>query len=210
MVDQTGLKIVLSVAGGLALLGGTWLFLGGRAPQPEAAAAGVQAEVVGGVQPQAYDSPFRDRDARDGDDPAAPPSLPTLVADASPSPVDSAERERPPPEPPPPPPVLDDDQLAANAAHEQLTAQARKQAANALRGAKGKLKSACWQSGAGDATFSYNMSYGADGKLLAMGISEPRTAGAGAIGACLRSQAVQLDIPPPGKSVTVDVDLAFP
>jgi hypothetical protein len=210
MVDPTGLKLVLSVAGGLALLGGTWLFLGERAPQPETAAAtGVQAEVIGGVQPQAYDSPFRDRDARDGDDPPAPPTLPTIVADASPPAADPPERGQP-PEPPPPPPVLDDAQLAANAAHEQLTAEARKQAATALRGAKGKLKSACWQSGAGDATFSYNMSYGADGKLLAMGISEPRTAGAGAIGACLRSQAVQLDIPPPGKSVTVDVDLAVP
>lgn len=210
MFDRTGLKIVMFVAGGALLLAGTWLFLttrSGAEVAPPRQVSGAQDDAAFGVQERTLD---RRAAAGDHDLADVPPEPPARIAAAAPRPSGGSERAPSPPQPPPPPLVLTEAQLAANAAYEVAAAGAQKAVRSALGDAKGKLKSACWQPAVGAATFSYNLSYGADGKVQAMGIGEPHTAGAGPVGKCLGAQALALDIPPPGQKVDVTVDLAFP
>lgn len=212
-LDPHSKKILGFVGGGALLVIGLGLYLGARggAPEPTPDHRGdpTRPEVIGSVPTLAHDSPFGQADSEVSD---RPDPIARLPAARPLEPVESLTDAAPADDPAPPPPrlELDDAQLAANAAHDALAAAARTEVESTLRGAHDQLKRACWRPTAAAATFSYNMSFGADGKLLALGISDTGSEGAGPVGACLRAQALDLDIAAPGRRLAVDIDLAFP
>jgi hypothetical protein len=211
MSDRSGTFIVASVGAAVLLIAGAFVLL--RPPPaatptageaPVSAELGVQAREFDGARRQSDDDDAGRADARPVERPA-PPSPRTVIE----APQDPGRRPTPPPVPAPPL-VLSDAQLAANAAHEALKTEVAAQVKDSLRGQHSKLKNACWQAELGEMLVHSNMSFGADGKLLAMGFSESRGGGAGGIGACLSAQGLSLEVEPPGKTVSVDVELQFP
>ena len=144
-----------------------------------------------------------DAAARSGVVPPPPevPFVPTELEE--PTPV-QPRPDAPPAEPPPPPLVLDDAARAAEAAAFELQKQVATQVSAQLGDQRSALKQAC---GSAVGTFVYDLSFGADGKLLAVGLSEPRSPGAGAVGTCLRGRPLTLEVPAPGAPVNVKVAL---
>lgn len=213
MATKTEMKLAGLVGLGAALVITAVVWTRGQArPERERELVVAQADSPAGVAARAVDPAFARDGIDDGDGPTGAPILPAVapVLDAQTEAEAQRAREAPPPPPPPPPLELSDEQLAANEAYLALQAEAAKQAGSALRGAHKKLRNACWDSKLGEATFTLNLSYASDGKLVASGLSEPRAAGLAGVGDCLRAQPLDLDISAPGQGVNVDVPLAFP
>jgi hypothetical protein len=72
------------------------------------------------------------------------------------------------------------------------------------------LKRACWTGGAAAASVPIEASYGADGKMVALSVSDDRAAPG--LGSCVRAQAalVPAEIEAPGVGVTVQASLHMP
>jgi hypothetical protein len=85
-----------------------------------------------------------------------------------------------------------------------------------LEGLRRDLLSRCWpEEGLGGgrdrAQLTFSLAFDANGAEIARGISEDRTAPAGAFARCLRALPIgALSIPPPGARVAVKVAMAFP
>jgi hypothetical protein len=206
----------LFVALGAGVVVTTYLMIApGSRPTSASAAKDSAALAADGVRPADHDSARQL--AADGEVDADPanPRLPTVAPERT---AEARTRpEAPPPEPPPPPVELTAEQKAAQDAYFALRDRTAGEVANVLGQQKDALRKACWKpsltNGLTSAMFALNASFDAEGKLLATAISDSRDAGgasAGAVGECLRSQALKLDIPAPGQGVTVDVALSLP
>jgi hypothetical protein len=127
-------------------------------------------------------------------------------------PPEAPRRAEPVVEPPPSPLVVTDEQRAAEAAHAELRGRVAKEVGRQLDGQRSALRNACWKGGSAGADFKLEASFDAQGKLLAMGISDARGPGAGSgdVGACLRQQTIPLSVDEPGSGVTVNVTLHLP
>lgn len=208
----TGVLVTLSVG----IVAGVYLLVrGDEAPaQPRPDPVG-QQRVAAGMRPAAVDSARR-VELEDQAEEQPAPRLPEIRPESGDI---GAENERrraaTSPELAPPPPVeLSEAQVAANAAYLALQEQVSRDVGKQLDAQQAALKKACWKDtgGAKGADFAVNASFDAEGKMLAMGISEVRGAGAAAVGvgACLRQQAIALSVEKPGQSVTVEQVLHLP
>lgn len=180
----------------------------------------------GGDRPRASPADVASRMQRVGVRPAEVDSARRVVADPAPDvplvlptsrpevegPPEPPRRAEPVAEPPPPPMVVTDEQRAAEAAHAELRGRVAKEVGRQLDGQRSALRNACWKGGSAGADFKVEASFDAQGKLLAMGISEVRGPGTstGDVGACLRQQTIPLSVDEPGAGVTVDVALHLP
>ncbi len=158
-----------------------------------------------GLRGREIDSARREPDLGPARDvrPATPPDVP-LVAPVLEQPRPPEPRpDAPPAELPSPPPVLGEAAQAAHDASVELRQQVTADVSAQLQRQRSALKQAC----GGTETFVYDLSLGADGTVLAMGLSEPRASGASGVGACLRAQPITLDVAAPGESMNVQVAL---
>jgi hypothetical protein len=86
----------------------------------------------------------------------------------------------------------------------------------ALLARKPRLVEQCWKPALAreplpaTAKYLYAMSFDAQGKQIAQGISEPRDASRWDVARCLREQPMDLVIPPQGGNVSVEVTLELP
>jgi hypothetical protein len=205
---------------GIGLMIGAYVLLGpGAAPTAPDPAPATLASA--GVAPAEIDSARRsDDDAYDDHTTPATPAAtrPIQLPEARPAldrALEARRRAASPPAPPSaPPPALDPEAQAANDAYIALRTRVLGDVQRALDGQSDALRDACWQpgltGGAASASFKINATFDADGKLLAKGISDDRDAGAPGVGQCLRQQPLALEIPPPGKAITVDAPLRLP
>lgn len=158
----------------------------------------------GGVRGATVDSARR-TDLDSSLDDAAPAAPQQVVA-----PRTGGERDRSDPPIPVPPMVVTPEQEAADAAYAELQKQAMDELNAQLASQRSALRKAC---GGGAGKFSINASFDPGGKLLALGISDVRgpdgSGPAGDLGQCVRSQALDLKIAPPGQGVSVEVPLAL-
>lgn len=211
MRDLASMKLVAYIAGGVLLVAATGLVVRSRRGDRASAAPSSEARdgEVGGVQAMSYDPASRRADDEEEQDAVAPVPAPSRVVAGEPGGERTREGASLPP-PPPPPLELTAAQRDDNEAYTALQAEVGAQVKDALKRKKKQLRDACWESSVGEASFTYNLSFGPDGGLLAMGLGGSRNPAAGAVGNCLAAQPLALDIAPPGKSVSVDVTVEFP
>lgn len=206
--------ILVALGGGIVVAMAVWLGGGDGPEQRPDQAAPVVVGQGGGVRPDVVDPASRmDLDPRAGDEPLR---LPGVLPEVETNPDDAARRAAlPPPEPPPPLVEMTEEQKAAQAAYLALRERLAKDVGKQLGEQQSALRKACWKNtgGATSADFMVNASFGADGKLLGMGISDVRGPGDGdttGVGQCLRQQAIALSVEEPGQGVSVDVPLHLP
>jgi hypothetical protein len=99
---------------------------------------------------------------------------------------------------------------------DELKSTVAKQAAKALEAEREELVKACWEPAVKaspeppKAKYIYNVSFDADGKEIARGVSETREMSRSDVAQCLRDRPLSLRIPPPGVNVGVDVTFILP
>lgn len=97
---------------------------------------------------------------------------------------------------------------AVKKATEEATAQ--------LEAYRSSIVSECWPSGglpggAKSAKVTLHVTFDAQGREIARGISEDRRAPSGAFGTCLRKlSGTTLSLPPPGRTVAVSIPVSYP
>ena len=121
------------------------------------------------------------------------------------------------PAPPPPAPERAAARLAERpSANPALVGQAAAEARVQLESVRPALLSRCWPAeglgqGRDKARLTFHLTFDAAGREVARGISEDRTAPAGAFARCLRTLPIgTLAIPAPGARVGVRVAMSFP
>lgn len=127
-------------------------------------------------------------------------------APASPAPASAPEGSSPPLAPPPAP---------SPSPAEPVGDRVYRQAQAALDGLRPALVKACWTPpGPGEPAavlVTYDVTFGADGGIVALGISEQRDAFRTSVAECLRKQPrPALPVDPPGQGVRVVLGLPLP
>lgn len=127
--------------------------------------------------------------------PALPPSNPAPV------------QATPPPEPPPATP---------GPLPPEVVTKATDDATRALERSKKQLVETCWKPAVAEtpepktARFIFNLSFDAQGKESARGVTELRGESRADVGQCLRASTGGLEIPAPGAVVAVSISVVFP
>lgn len=194
----------LMIPGVLVVLGAgivvsMYMMLGGRA-EPATKATRPEAQVMAsGVRPAEVDrARSMDLDPKAGDEPSprAPATLPQ-PRDAAPD--DSAAA--------PAADAVPTSSVQDPKLHDQVVSELGRQ----LEGQKSALVRACAPGGGAGAAFSVGATFNAEGAMMAMAISDAdKSSGTGAVGACLREQAIALSLDAPGQEVSVNVPLRLP
>lgn len=147
------------------------------------------------------------------DPPAPAPQQEVPVARAEPPPPLVPPMPRPPPPaaqaarvfepvPPPPPP-------APSSPTPEIVARVISDATVKLEDQRPQILARC-PPGSGGAQVTFNVTFDAQGREIARGISENRRARAGAFAKCLRDMdGMPLSIPPPGTNVAVSIPVSF-
>jgi hypothetical protein len=110
------------------------------------------------------------------------------------------------PVPPPPPPP-------STSPTPELVARVLSDATVQLENQRPQILARCSPAGGlnGGAQLTFNVTFDAQGREIARGISENRRARSGAFAKCLRDiDGMRLSIPPPGTNVAVSVPVSFP
>jgi hypothetical protein len=171
-----------------------------------------------GVSPRATDTPIdlRERDRLREDDPTAPATPPTGVPatpDATaevPPPLPERKDPGPPAEQPivvgpPPSPTIEAAALAAKAAAQDEVAKVR-----------GDMRRKCWDGfdrggkGGSGVTLTFSLGFDAEGHVLASSVQQTRDDYIQGLETCLGPFAHAIEVPAPGESLSVDVEVDFP
>lgn len=214
-MNNSRLAILAGLAVAIAIIAATQTCRD-RSPAPAPDEPIAKAEPKAGVAPRAADTPIdlRERDRLREDDPTAPatppaggPASPDPTADALPPP----ERKDPEPnaEPPivvgpPPSPTIEAATLAAKAAAQDEVAKVR-----------GEMRRKCWdgidRGGKSDAQLAFSLSFDAEGHVLASAVNQTsRENYVPGLETCLAPFAHAIEVPAPGESLSVEVDLELP
>jgi hypothetical protein len=83
-----------------------------------------------------------------------------------------------------------------------------------LESARELIVSRCWPRGGVDgrssARLTFNVTFDAQGREIARGITEDRRAPGGAFARCVREHGTALAIAPPGTNIGVSLSMAYP
>lgn len=207
MAEVKTRPLVLFVVGSVAVVGLSIFFLWDSEPaEPTLVAA--DASLAQGSQSVRGASIDTARVRPPDEDEPGGGDLPVI----DPEPAPQVEPERPPREAPPPaePPIVPTDAALAEApALLAARERAKVEVEGVVESRRTAIRNACWNGSKGaSATFPIQASFGADGGLLALSVSDDRSAPE--VAACVRAQPMPLKIDPPGVGVTVDVPLTLP
>ncbi|MFO7563443.1 MAG: hypothetical protein R6X02_12430 [Enhygromyxa sp.] len=106
--------------------------------------------------------------------------------------------------------------LGVTAAPQGLDEKVQQDATEAFDDIRGRVRTECWDALPNDpeapdaVNVVLSLSYGADGKLLASGISEDREASRKGLVKCLRPLIHELDVPAPGHNLSVELQVTIP
>ena len=134
----------------------------------------------------------------------------------SPPPQPPVTAPLPEPGPPVPVPVPVPVPAAPVAATLEVKAIAAENGRLALETVRAVMVERCWTSAAAkqpeprQIPLMFNLSFSAQGQLVAFGISETRGADRPDVATCLRLLELRLQIPPPGSPLSVDVPFTLP
>jgi hypothetical protein len=99
---------------------------------------------------------------------------------------------------------------------QEVTERLQKDAGEAFEGIRNRVRSDCWDKLPDDpeapdeVTMMLSLSYGADGRVIASGVSEfPESSRAG-LAHCLRPLIHGLDVPAPGSNLSVELSVTIP
>lgn len=97
-----------------------------------------------------------------------------------------------------------------------LTERVQRDASEAFDGIRKRVRADCWDTLPDDpdapeaVNVTLSLSYGADGKLLASGISESRESHRPGLAACLGPLIQELEVPAPGSNLSIELSVAIP
>lgn len=215
-MNTSRLAILAGLAVAIAIVAGTETCRD-RSPASSSDAEPVtKAAAKSGVSPRSADTPMdlRERDRLREDDPAAPATAPTAEPAAPDAPVEAPPREPkdsgPPAEQPivvgpPPSPTIEAAALAAKAAAQDEVAKIRSE-----------MRRKCWdgfdrggQGGSG-VTLTFSLGFGPEGQVLASSVQQTRENYIQGLETCLGPFAHAIEVPAPGESLSVDVEVELP
>jgi hypothetical protein len=106
--------------------------------------------------------------------------------------------------------------LGVPSAPQELAARLQQDAGEAFEGIRNRVRSDCWDALPDDpeapdeVDVVLSLSYGADGKLLASGVSESREINRPGLTACLGPLVHELDVPAPGSNLSIELSVTIP
>lgn len=204
MAEQRARGLIILLAASVGIVALAYLMFGRGDQQPVVAAS----EDVAGQQSlgvRAAEVDTARRLALD-DVAAAEPQLPAVapiveVEQAAPRPVVPTE--------PAEPIVPDAAALAAADAVMEVMPRVKAEVEVAIESRRQAMRNACWNGAkVATATFPTEVTFAADGTLLALSVADDRAAPE--VGACVRAQPLPLQITAPGVPITVKVGLTLP
>lgn len=98
----------------------------------------------------------------------------------------------------------------------ELVERVQRDAAEAFEGIRTRVRSDCWDALPDDpeapeqVSVLLSLSYGADGKVIASGISENREQHRDGLAACLGPLVHGLEVPAPGTNLSIEVNVTIP
>jgi hypothetical protein len=209
-MKSSRLAILAVLAIGIAIVAATQTC---REREPAATAQSDTKVDPAGVSPRA-DTPMdlRERDRLREDQPTAAgviatPDAPTGAEAAEPAPVDPRRLEPPAEQPtvegPPASPTVEAAMAAAKTAAQDEVAKVR-----------GEMRRKCWdgaeRGGVGSAKLGFSVSFNAEGQVIASAVQQGRDSYVPGLDTCLGPFAHALEIPAPGETVSVEVELELP
>jgi hypothetical protein len=197
-------SVSILVAGGL-VAGAVYLALR-PSPSPEPSAGAVTEPAAQSAERFAI-SPMaeRDRQRRWDDEPDDEPEPAPGGGTRSEEPVSEAELA-----------MAEALPLGVPSAPQELAAHLQKDAGEAFEGIRKRVRSDCWDALPDDpeapdeVDVVLSLSYGADGKLLASGVSEDRENNRAGLAACLGPLVHELDVPAPGSNLSIELSVTIP
>lgn len=197
-------SVSILVAGGL-VAGAVYLALRPSAsPEPPGSEA---TEPAARPDERLANSPMaeRDRQRRWDDAPTPTPGPAPAGGSRSEKPVSEAEMA-----------MAVAPSLGVPAAPQELAERLQQDAGEAFEGIRKRVRSDCWDALPDDpqapdeVDVVLSLSYGADGKLLASGISENRENNRAGLAACLGPLVQELDVPAPGSNLSIELRVTIP
>jgi hypothetical protein len=198
-------SVSILVAGGL-VAGAVYLALR-PSPSPEPTTAAATKPAARSVDWFAS-SPMAERDRQRGwdDEPEddAPEPAPTGAGSRSetPSEAEQAMAVAPP--------------LGVPAVPQELSERLQQDAGEAFEGIRKRVRSDCWDALPDDpeapdeVDVVLSLSYGANGKVIASGISENRESSRAGLATCLGPLVHELDVPAPGSNLSIELSVTIP
>lgn len=197
-------SVSILVAGGL-VAGAVYLALRPSAsPEPSGSVA---TEPAARPADQFAISPMAERDRqRRWDDESESESEPAVPGSRSEKPVSDAELAM----------AVAPPLLGVPSGPQELAERLQQDAGEAFEGIRKRVRSDCWDALPDDpeapdeVAVVLSLSYGADGKLLASGVSEDREINRPGLAACLGPLVHELDVPAPGSNLSIELSVTIP
>ncbi len=207
VIKTTTLK--LASAGIIFIAAGIWWSQRDPGPQqPTATTTTTKKSGAAGVRPDTFDPARRTGDDDDAANQVANASSATPVADDILAAMQQAERDATPT--PPSEPILPTAYaIAASEGAQAVQADVLAQVQGLVSDQHQNLRNSCWTGNVpASAVFPMSATFGEDGNMLALSITDDRSAPQ--VGACVRSQPWALKVDPPGVKVTVELPIELP
>jgi hypothetical protein len=211
-MKSSRLAILAILAVGIAIAAATQTC---RERQPAATTAESDPKVdPGGVAPRAADTPMdlreRDRLSEDQAAPAGAIATPDAPTGAEAQPPPRPREDTQPAEPavvegPPASPTIEAAMAAAKTAAQDEVAKARSE-----------MRHKCWDKidrggvGDGGVKLGFSVSFNAEGKAIASAVQQGRESYIEGLDRCLAPFAHAIEVPAPGESVSVEVEVELP
>ena len=209
MVIKTSTLKLASVGLVLTVAGIWWLQRSPSETKPQTTTTTAKSSRPAGVRPDTFDSARR-TDNTVADEPNSPVANANEPAGPANSLLALQQSNRAAtPTPPSEPIVPTAYAIAASEAAQAAQAEVLAQVQGIVGDARQNLRNSCWT---GDvpaaAVFPMSATFGEDGNMLALSITDDRSAPQ--VGACIRNQPWALKVDPPGVKVTVELPIELP